>query len=267
MGLLVAVDWPLISLKVLLVGLVSFVAWRVRALTVSGAAAMGLIGLTVLLLAGWIWLIPPLAFFASSVLLGRIPDTALDEPEVRTAWQVLANGAVAWAAVLLLVAGDGRNWHAVDSLLIYLGALAAANADTWATEIGVRYGGKPRDIASGRILTVGASGGITGVGTVGAALGAIVIAGLIPWLYPTYSGNWWAMSQIALAGWLGAMTDSFLGSVAQRRYRCRVCGDDTELPEHCGTATSRRSGFLTNNQVNWVCTSVGGITSWAWLRW
>jgi len=266
MAELAALDWSLIGLKTLLVGLVSLIAWRLRTLTGPGSVVMGFMGLTILLFAGWLWLIPAFTFLLTSALLGWLPDGVSEERETRTAWQVLANGTVGWVGVMLLTTVDGRRWHAVDSLIIYVGAFAAANADTWATELGVRYGGLPRDITSGRIRSVGASGGITSVGTIGAALGAIVIAGLIPWVCPAYSGNWSAIGRVALAAWLGAMVDSFLGSVAQKRFRCRVCGDDTELAEHCGTRASVRRGILSNNQVNWICTAVGGVTSWAWLR-
>lgn len=267
MGELADGSGSLIGTKVFLSTLASILAWRLRLLTGPGATIMGLMGLTILLVAGWLWLIPVLAFFLTASLLGHLPNAERDEPEMRTAWQVLANGAAAWGAVVLLLRENGATWHTTDSLVIYVGAVAAANADTWATELGLRLGGPPRDIVSGRTLAPGASGGITGVGTVSAALGALFIASLLPWVDTVYSGNWAVIGYIALAGWLGAMADSLLGSIAQLRYRCRVCGEETEKSEHCGTAASPRRGFLTNNQVNWVCTAIGGLSSWAWLRW
>lgn len=267
MGELVAPDWAMTGLKLILAGVVSVAAWRLRLLTWPGSAVMGAMGATILLLAGWEWLIPALAFFVTSTALGWMPDRAREGPEARTAWQVLANGAIAWVGVLLLMAADGTTWDTVDSLLVYVGALAAATADTWATELGVRFGGTPRDMMSGRALPIGASGGITSIGTVGAAMGALAIAAMIPWIHPDAPTGWSVVAPIATAGWLGAMADSLLGSVAQKRFRCRVCGDETELPEHCGTEAALRAGILTNNQVNWLCTLVGGFTSWAWLRW
>lgn len=265
---LVIRNWLLIGAKALFATIGSLLTWRLHALTVVGSVCMGLMGFTILLVGGWLWLIPVLMFFLTSLLLGYVPYTGPEtKPTPRTAWQVLANGAVAWVAVVLLLWADGRAWHPTDSLAVYFGALAAANADTWATELGVRFGGIPRDMVSGRTLPVGASGGITGVGTAGAVLGALVIASLVPWVDARHSGNWLSIGHITLAGWLGAMFDSLLGSLAQKRYRCRVCGEGTELPVHCGTTASPRRGFLTNNQVNWFCTSVGAFTAWVWLRW
>ena len=60
------------------------------------------------------------------------------------------------------------------------------------------------------------------------------------------------MVVISLAGFLGAIFDSFLGSVFQIKYKCEKCGEVIEREEHCGTRCERFSGFefFDNDVVN-----------------
>ena len=90
------------------------------------------------------------------------------------------------AAVLLGVTGDERY------ALAMLGALVAANADTWATELGVLSRSPPRLVTTLRQVAPGTSGAVSGVGmlaaTAGAAFVGLVAAlagarwSLVPWL-------------------------------------------------------------------------------------
>src|SRR5437879_12254683 len=78
----------------------------------------------------------------------------------RNARQVLANGGVAAAAALT------GSWPAAA------GAIAAAAADTWATEIGSFTPAPPRLVASWESVTRGVSGGITALGSAAGSTGA-----------------------------------------------------------------------------------------------
>ena len=62
------------------------------------------------------------------------------------------------------------------AIILAAGALAAASADTWATEVGTLWGGRPRSIISGRPVAPGMSGGITLIGTMGALVGSAIVA-------------------------------------------------------------------------------------------
>ncbi len=77
--------------------------------------------------------------------------------------------------------------------------------------------------------------------------------------------SWSFIVFICVAGWMGAMVDSVLGSIAQEKLRCRRCGEVTELRTHCGRPTARIRGFLSANQVNLGCTLVGGFIGWMWV--
>ena len=139
---------------------------------------------------GWRGLGLLLAFFISSSLLSQKKTT-------RNERQVLANGGVAALAAL---AGSWP-WFA--------GALAAANADTWATEIGSHSRTPPRLITTWTRVRAGTDGGITLLGTAGGIAGAGFIAGV------SYLLGQRAALAIAAAGVVAMLVDSLLGASVQ----------------------------------------------------
>src|SRR5262249_15057089 len=63
-------------------------------------------------------------------------------------------------------------------LAAFVGAMATANADTWATEVGTLSTEEPRLITTGEPVAPGTSGGVTLLGT-GAALAGAVSVGVV----------------------------------------------------------------------------------------
>src|SRR5574341_1853160 len=122
----------------------------------------------------------------------------------RTAGQVLANGIVAAACA---VAHSGR--AAVWIVAGFAGAVAAATADTWATEIGLLSRTPPRLITTGRVCEPGQSGGITSLGTRGGIAGAGVIALLGNVLLGT------SFLGVMIAGIAAMLVDSLLGATLE----------------------------------------------------
>jgi uncharacterized protein (TIGR00297 family) len=175
--------------------------------------------------------------------------------------QVLANGAVAAA----LAAGYGLTSE--PAMMAGLaGALAAANADTWATEIGVLSARRPWLLSSGRAVEPGTSGAVSAAGLSAAVAGAALIA-LVAGL-ATRSPN--AAAAVLVGGFLGAMADSLLGATVQAIYYCPVCDKETERhPLHlCGSATTQTRGWswLRNDEVNLAASVVGaGTAALIWL--
>jgi len=221
--------------------LAGLAGWRLRWLTATGALAAAAVGACILGLQGWSGAAPLLTFFVTSTLLGRLPGRPSHGP--RTAAQVLANGGVAAAA-----AAAGA-WGVLPGRAALAGALAAANADTWATEIGSRWGGIPRRLGAGRPVGSGDSGGMTALGSAAGCAGAVliaVVAGFLP---------------AAIAGTGGMLADSLLGGTAQAVYRCPRCGARSELPaaDGCGVVPVRVAGLrrLNNDGVNLAATVVG----------
>jgi uncharacterized protein (TIGR00297 family) len=172
----------------------------------------------------------------------------------RDAGQVIANGGLAATlSVLYGLTGD------VLWLAGIAGALAAANADTWATELGVLARHKPRLITTRAPVEAGTSGGVTGEGTAAALVGAALIAAVAGAL-----GGGWGTALAATAGGLaGSLFDSLLGATVQAMYFCPACHKETERhPTHgCGARTERIRGWswLGNDGVNLAATAFGAL--------
>jgi uncharacterized protein (TIGR00297 family) len=144
-----------------------------------------------------------------------------------------------------------------------LGSLAAAAADTWATEIGTWFGGIPRSILTFAPVAAGRSGGVTPLGTLAAAAGACFVALVARLLGVTPTVG----IAIAAGGFAGALLDSLLGAVAQAQRWCSACTLVTERVVHdCGTVTTPHRGlsWLDNDAVNLASTLLGGLLA-AWM--
>ena len=156
------------------------------------------------------------------------------------------------------------------------GAMAAVNADTWATELGVLSSRPPRLITTGRRVEVGASGGITWLGTA-ASLGGAFFISLLGGLGLLVAGQGWTQSGALLlaataGGVIGSFFDSLLGATLQAIYWCDACQKETERRVHrCGAGTRLQRGWswLGNDLVNLTASAVGALASvgvgWALL--
>lgn len=127
----------------------------------------------------------------------------------RSAWQVLANLAVASLASLAFALTGNRAW-----LFASVAALAEAATDTVASEIGQTQGHTAVLITSWKPVAVGTDGGITIAGTLAGIAAGVLIAtvaagsGIVP------RAQLWIP---AAAGFVGMLVDSFLGATLQRR--------------------------------------------------
>ena len=129
-----------------LAGALALGARRRRSLSSGGALAAVAVG-TAAMIAGWDWAALLVAFFLSSTALSRYRRAARDarigdiveKGDERDAAQVFANGGVFAASALVSTITGDPNLAAIA-----VGALAAATADTWATEIGTLAGRPPR---------------------------------------------------------------------------------------------------------------------------
>jgi uncharacterized protein (TIGR00297 family) len=236
------------------------VAWRAGSLSRSGFVAATVCG-TLCVMAGWSWAWLLILYFIASAALSRAGDAAkqaltaslVAKGGARDATQVFANGGV-YAVGAVLAAGFGVSWLAWGAVC----ALAASSADTWATEIGVGLGGRPRSIINRTYVRPGESGGVTGLGLIGSAGGAAWI-GLVAMLtgFPGALG----MATL-LAGFAGSVVDSILGATVQEKRRCDACNEPTERAIHrCGSPTRRAGGIagLNNDVVNLLATFAGLI--------
>lgn len=248
---------------------VGALAWRFRALSVSGALAAASMG-AVAVAAGWSWAIILLAYFVASTALSRFrsgekerrTSDRLEKGGRRDAIQVFANGGV------FAMAAIGYYWNADPAWqVLAAGALAASAADTWATEIGTLAGRQPRSIVTGRIVSTGTSGGVSLPGLVATLAGAAFV-GMV-----AFMSGWPRPVTIAafIGGAAGSIIDSVLGATLQSRRFCHECHADTERKVHgCGTRTTVVGGlrWLDNDGVNALSTVGGALVAllcWRWL--
>lgn len=243
--------------------LIASLAYRARSLSQSGAVAAVIVGTAVFGIGGLPWAILLLTFFITSSVLSRMfkkRKQGLNEKyskgDRRDAGQVFGNGGLALAFVLVhaFFPESGIGWVG------FAASLAAVNADTWATELGVLNPTAPRLITDLRKrVEKGTSGGISLVGTFASLAGASVIA--LP--ASLLTDNWSLFPILALAGLAGSLFDSLLGATVQAMYFCPTDKKETEKhPLHtCGTATIHLRGWkwLTNDWVNLACGAIGSM--------
>lgn len=235
----------------LLASAIAAAAWKARALSASGAFAAVMLG-AACAAAGWTWAAMLILFFLSSTGLGRIGKEhrarrtggIVAKGGARDGWQVLANGGVFAGAALGSLAYPAPGWLALGG-----GALSAAAADTWATEVGSLAPGSPRDILRWRLVPPGTSGAISARGSIASMAGAMFIAGIAA------AGGWPGRVAIAIVvgGVAGALADSLLGATVQVRRWCDRCDSGTEQDVHrCGARTRISGGvrWIDNDLVN-----------------
>lgn len=259
-------------------GAVAGAAWRVGALSRGGAVAAAGIGGIVFGWGGVAAALPLLFFFVTGTALSRWQKARkarrLEQTDAqgRRAGQVLANGSVAALAIAGAALWPSPAWWAA-----FGGALAAATADTWATELGV-LARRAVLITTGAPAPAGRSGAVSGPGTAGGAAGALLTAGVVagstplgaPWLLAAAeaAGGTGVGPALVVAVWaggvLGMLADSVLGATVQERFHCPACRQDCETPVHrCGTRAQRLSGWpgINNDVVNFCATLTGALVA------
>jgi uncharacterized protein (TIGR00297 family) len=271
-----------LALGLLLSALIGIVARRRGSLARSGVWGAVITGTLIFGFGGWGAGLLLIAFFVSSSLLSHFKQRdarkqraaeAFDKGGQRDLWQALANGG---AATLLAVLGGLAMLSGNASLASALfagmaGALAAANADTWATELGVLSKTPPRLITNLReSVAPGTSGGITGAGTRAALAGASFIA-VLHAIFVALGMNAVAapasimlLIAVIVGGVAGALFDSLLGATVQAMYYSEQRNKETEKPrEKDGALNTPIRGWrwLSNDWVNFIATLFGATVT------
>jgi uncharacterized protein (TIGR00297 family) len=264
-------------------GLIGWAGYLKESLSASGVLGAIITGTLIFGLGGWVWGLVLIAFFVSSSFLSHYRQADKEslaekfaKGHRRDLGQALANGG--WGAVLAVLYAFFPNpllWAA------FLGTMAAVNADTWATEIGVLNPTPPRLITTGQRVAVGTSGGVSTLGTL-AALGGGLFIGVVALALGGVASLWqhlplrwmdlWLIPVVIAGGLAGSFFDSLLGATAQAIYYCDACQKETERTIHrCGTQTRQIRGrrWLDNDRVNLLSSVVGGLAAAlvAWAGW
>lgn len=231
---------------------------------------------------GWVWGTLFLVVFVSSGLLSRYQagykQARVERPLGAAArdWAGVLAGTI-WATALARL-----HWVAPGAPGIFagfLGALAATNADIWATELGMLSSQMPRLITTKRPVVAGTPGAVSTLGIMAAVAGAWLVGfvGLllvviraqfrdVPW----DRAQLWLPVAVTAGGLAGSLVDSFLGAAAQGIYYCDRCETETDQRVHrCGEKARQVRGWawLSNDGVDLVSSIVGasvaaGVVSW-----
>ncbi len=256
--------WPL---GLIFSSSIALLAYRRRSLNKSGVVGAIASGTAIFSAGGWSWGLALIYFFVSSSLLShyrerekaRVAADKFSKGSQRDILQVAANGGV--ATLMALTYGLTH-----DQLLQagFAGTLAAATADTWATELGTLSPRQPRLITTAKHVPAGTSGGITLLGTSASFLGALSL-GLVFWAMQGFRRSLAALPLIALiSGLAGSFFDSLLGATVQAMYYCPTCDKETERRIHnCGTQAQPLRGvkWVNNDVVNFLATAFGGLVA------
>ena len=254
------------------------IALQRRSLSRGGAVAGLLVGAAILYTGGFLIWGMLMLFFVSSSVMSRVGRTAKrslaamhEKGGERDAVQVLANGGAGLVGSILF-AVTGEPVFAIAAA----GGIAAANADTWASELGVLSPVPPRSVVARLELPAGASGGVTKTGTL-ASIGGSTLVGIwfAVWSWsgqaagpaevrPTggagIAGPALLLLIVAGAGAVGSLVDSVLGATVQALYQT----DDGSLTERRTNGTSnnkliRGTSAVTNDGVNLISTIAGAL--------
>jgi uncharacterized protein (TIGR00297 family) len=262
----------IISLPQILIGvgfaaLISLAAWRLGALASSGAWAATVMGSVIFGLGGLQWAALLLTFFITSSALSKMFKQRKKEVNIKYAkgsrrdWgQVFANGGVGMFVIFLHLLTPQVLWP----WLAFAGAFATANADTWATELGIFSPSKPRLITTWKPVPRGTSGGISLVGTLATTAGAALV-GAVGWLF-TSDLSWWKfIGAVTLAGLIGSLIDSLLGATVQAIYYDPIREKETEkvVYDQNGSPAAPVRGFdwMNNDMVNFTAALCGALAA------
>jgi len=230
------VDVLLVVIAVFVGFTFGYFAFRAKTADLSGLFSAALVGTILLVFAapmGTQWFLIMLSFF----ILGSIATKYKFEYKKRIGVEqgkggargyrnVFANGIIAAAAAVLFGV-----FQMPVFIVLYVGCVATAAADTLASEIGVT-GGIPYLITTFRKVPVGTNGGITIKGEFVALMGSVTIS-LIALLLNVITPE--MMVLCSIAGFIGTNIDSLIGATLENR------------------------GFLGNAGTNLLATMGGGV--------
>ena len=232
-------------IAILLATIFGIIAFLLNWLTYDGALAAAIFGVISYGIGSWEIAIIVLFFFVSASLLSKDIAATEDSFSVkfrRDGRQVWANGF--WLCLWILI------WFISENSLFLaasVASIAAATADTWATELGSNPKNKTYLITNLNEVTSGTDGGISYKGSLGALFGAATISAIC----------WLLIGEISLVicivigftGFLGCFVDSFLGVKLQ--------GSSYKIP----FLSNNENGKITvsNNIVNWLSTGAASV--------
>ncbi len=197
----------------------SFLLYKWSILNRAGSLSAYLLGVYFFIFPGIKWIIPIMAFFITSVLFTKL-NTRLSKRKAssdsRNAWQVIAN--ILWALLSSVMFLISQN-----EIFIYLfiAAMAAVTADTWASELGPLINKRSFSIADMKMHPAGITGGISPGGTMAALVASVAISTMSFYIF-FEEFRILTISLLSISGFLACFADTFLGAFAEEKLmKCK----------------------------------------------
>ena len=226
-------DLQMVVIAVIVAFTFGYFAFRFKTADLSGLFSAALIGIILIVFADVRWFMVMLAFFILGAISTRYKydykkKIGIEQGQggARGYRNVFANGIVAAAAAVLYGV-----FVRPEFIVLYIGCVATAAADTMASEIGVT-GGTPYMITTLKKVPIGTNGGVTMTGELVALAGGFmvcVVALFLAIITP------WMLFICTIAGFAGTNIDSLVG------------------------ATLENKGYVGNAGTNLLATLGGGI--------
>ena len=231
-----------------LILLVLFISYKKKQLSISGYIGAVIMAILLYGFGGSSYIYPLVVFFITSSILSHFDKENIKiKKSNRNISQVYANGGIALFICII------NHFYYHDLMYpCFLASAAAANSDTWGTELGKMSNKNPIDIISGHEIAPGTSGGITLIGTIGSILGSFVIGIVGHYFYVSLN----LLLLVIISGFLSSIIDSILGSTVQARY---ISADGLIITEKNKKLFYLFTGsnIINNDIVNLYCTLSG----------
>lgn len=251
----------------LLITVVSYLAFKRNSLTKDGGIAAIFVGVGIAIGFGYKGLLILGVFFVTSSSLSKFKKKSKKDMEAkagkgsrRDAIQVLANGGAASIVAIIFFFHEQSIYIPIFAVL-----LAAANSDTWSSEIGSLSKKKPISLRSFKRIDTGSSGAVSLLGSVAGIVGSFFIAISSYLLFPISLKEAFI---VFVAGCIGNIIDTLLGAFLQAEYQCTNCHAIIEKVDHCGMVAKRMKGlkWMNNDVVNTLSGISAAVVCYLFLR-
>ena len=226
-------DLQMVVIAVIVAFTFGYFAFRFKTADLSGLFSAALIGIILIVFAYTSWFLIMLSFFILGSISTRYKyeykkkiGVEQGQSGARGYRNVFANGIVAAAAAVLYGV-----FVRPEFIVLYIGCVATAAADTMASEIGVT-GGTPYMITTLEKVPIGTNGGVTVLGEIVALFGGFLVCLVAVLLNVITPGM---LVACTLAAFIGTNIDSLVGATLENR------------------------GFLGNAGTNLLATIGGGV--------
>jgi len=250
---------------------IAYAAYKKESLTLDGSIGATFLGTLMYATSGLFGSIMMVVFFLSSSILSHFKKSKkekaarqFDKTGRRDIMQVFANGGVGLIHSILYYITKK------PAYLVFLGiSFAAANADTWATELGLLNRRNPISLRTFKPVEKGTSGAISLFGTLSALVGSMLIG-----IFATFGFSFLninlseigleftqAFQMVTFGGFLGSIIDSVLGATVQGVYYSQELEGETEKRIYNGkpNVLVRGFSFVNNDLVNFLSIAISSI--------